>query len=337
MIDWRSVNVSSSSASALLLSLLLCAGCPPAAVSVRPYPAPTAPELLAQLQRSRAQIQTLRAYAKADYMDRGQRVKIDLALLAERPQKLRLAGENSLTGPLLTVATDGNEFHLLDVRENRFLRGQVNPCNMSRILGLTLHPSQLIEVLMGGTPLLPDASESNVSWDPREGGRDVLTLRNARGISEVLRFSRLPSPSTGSGVAAIQSPGIWDLREAEGKNAMGTIIWRLRHEDFSWQRIQAPGSADSAGPQVADATAGSVRVPSVTYLEDPPRKSDVRLRWREREWNIAIDAKLFQLDAPEGIPVEPDTCSLPPASPTPAPSPAPSPAPTRDRPEVSPP
>jgi hypothetical protein len=51
----------------------------------------------------------------------------------------------------------------------------------------------------------------------------------------------------------------------------------------------------------------------VTYLEDPPRKSDVRLRWREREWNPGIESGLFRLDAPAGVPVEPDTCSMAPS------------------------
>ncbi len=258
---------------------------------------------MAQLQRGRQQTQTLRARAKADYMDRGQRIKIDLAMLAQRPGQLRLAGENSLTGPLLTVATDGSEFHLLDVRENRFLRGQVNPCNMSRILGLSFHPSQLVEVLMGGTPLLPDATETEVSWDPREGGRDVLTLRDPRGVSEVIRFQLLPSPA-----GPLPPARVWDVREAEGKNAMGTVVWRLRHEDFAWHSLKpdAEGGQASAG----DAS-GSLRLPAVTYLEDPPRKADVRLRWREREWNPALEPSLFRLEAPVGVPVEPDTCRLP--------------------------
>ena len=315
------MKVSLVTRSGLLLSLLLATGCPPPAVSVRPYPAPTAQDLLAQLQRSRDQTRTLRARAKADYMDRGQRVKIDLSMLAERPQRLRLAGENSLMGPLLTVATDGSEFYLLDVRENRFLRGQVNPCNMSRILGLTFHPSQLVEVLMGGTPILTEATDRQVSWDPREGGRDVLELRDARGVTEIIRFQRLPGPA-GSPLSSA-GPAIWDVREAEGRNAMGTVVWRLRHEDFSWQRLQAEGDSDTAA-----GSSGSLRLPSVTYLEDPPRKSDVRLRWREREWNQAIDAKLFHLDPPAGIPVEPDTCSLSPAAAVPSPVASP------DQPEV---
>ena len=115
---------SSLSGGGLLLFVLGSAGCPPAAAGAA-YAAPTAAELVAQLGRAGSAAVAARR-AKADYMDRGQRIKIDLALLVQRPQKLRMAGENSLTGPLLTVATDGQEFHLLDVREGRFLRGQVN-------------------------------------------------------------------------------------------------------------------------------------------------------------------------------------------------------------------
>lgn len=291
--------------------LLLCAtGCPPAAVQVRPYAAPTVEELSAQLGPERAALRTLRARAKADYMDRGQRIKIDLALLVERPERLRIAGENSLTGPLLTVATDGREFHLLDVRENRFLRGQVNPCNMSRILGLSFHPSQLVEVLMGGTPLLPLPTSREVSWDPRGGGRDVLTLRDDRGVSETIYFQLVPSPAAGP-VAAVSRA--WDVVEAEGRDPRGNVVWRLRHEGYE---VQALGGEESTPATAAASPArpASLRMPSVTYLEDPPRKSDVRLRWREREWNPSIEPGLFRLDAPAGVPVEPDTCSLGPGA-----------------------
>ncbi len=297
---------SSLSGGGLLLFVLGSAGCPPAAVQVRPYAAPTAAELVAQLSVGRDQLQSLRARAKADYMDRGQRIKIDLALLVQRPQKLRLAGENSLTGPLLTVATDGQDFHLLDVREGRFLRGQVNPCNMSRILGLSFHPSQLVEVLMGGTPLLPQPTGSEVSWDPRSGGRDVLTLRDERGLSEVIYFQLVPT-APGSPTPS----RAWDVVEAEGRDPRGTVVFRLRHEGYEWQKLEG-GEGSNATPATV-----SLRLPSVTYLEDPPRKSDVRLRWREREWNPRIEPDLFHLDAPAGVPVEPDTCSLP-AGATPA-------------------
>lgn len=243
-------------------------------------------------------------------MDRGQRIKIDLALLVERPGRLRLAGENSLTGPLLTVATDGQEFYLLDVRENRFLHGQVNPCNMSRILGLSFHPSQLVEVLMGGTPVLPQPSSREVSWDPRGGGRDVLTLRDDRGVTETIYFQLVPSAAGALPAAAARA---WDVVEAEGRDPRGTVVWRLRHEGYEWQKLGGEEGAAPSETTTAGAGPSSLRLPSVTYLEDPPRKSDVRLRWREREWNPSIEPGLFRLDAPAGVPVEPDTCSMAPS------------------------
>lgn len=214
-------------------------------------------------------------------------MKVDIALIATRPERLRLSAENSLTGPLVTLATDGVHFQLLDVRANRFEAGAVSACNMARILGVALHPSQVIEVLLGGVPLLPTVATSEVSWDGRDGGRERLTLRDARGVSEVIY---LQAQSQGS-------EKHWDVREAEGRDEKGATVWRLRHEGFS--------------PESLGTTQATVRMPAITYIEDPPHKSDLRLRWRERELNPEIEPGLFRLDAPPGIPTEPDACASP--------------------------
>ena len=144
---------------------------------------------------------------------------------------------------------------------------------MSRILGLSFHPSQLVEVLMGGTPLLPQPTGSEVSWDPRSGGRDVLTLRDERGLSEVIW---LPAGADRSWLAHAQS----GLGYRRGRGARSTRHGGLSaaSRGYEWQKLE--GGNNAATPATA-----SLRLPSVTYLEDPPRKSDVRLRWREREWN----------------------------------------------------
>jgi hypothetical protein len=79
---------------------------------------------------------------------------------------------------------------------------------------------------------------------------------------------------------------------------------------------ESDGKAGSAAAQGGR----TVRLPAVTYIEDPPHKSDVRLRWRERELNPNLEPGIFRLEAPAGIPTEPDLCSgVPPAA---APSPA---------------
>lgn len=255
---------------------------------VRPYPPPTAAELVAHVQKERAGLFALRARAKADVTSSEGSVKVDIAIVAARPQRLRLAGENSLTGPLLTLATDGEKFQLLDVRNNRFESGVVSPCNMSRILGVGLHPSQVIEVLLGGVPFLGNPTELAVSWDGRDGGREVLTLRNDLGQVEVI---------------ALQAEGrTWDIREAEGRDASGTTVWKLRHESFTGEPLS--GSSDDAKPG-----GPTVRLPKVTYIEDPPHKSNVRLRWREREMNPQVDPTIFTMAPPDGMSVSPDVCA----------------------------
>lgn len=270
-------------------SCWLLSGCPRPMVLVRPYPPPTAAELVAHVQKGRSGLFALRARAKADVSSREGSVKVDISIVAARPQRLRLAGENALTGPLLTLATDGEKFQLLDVRANRFESGLVSPCNMSRILGVGLHPSQVIEVLLGGVPFLANPTKMEVAWDGRDGGREVLTLRNDLGHVEVI---------------ALQAEGrTWDVREAEGRDGIGQTVWKLRHESFESEPLS--GSSDDAKP----ASGPTVRLPKVTHIEDPPHKSNVRLRWREREMNPQVDPEIFTMTAPDGMPISPDVCA----------------------------
>jgi hypothetical protein len=282
---------------AACLTATLLTGCPPPPlVAVRPYLAPSADELLRDIQTSQKPLRGLRARAKADVLGTDGRVKVDISLLAARPQLLRLAAENALTGPLLTLATNGESFALLDVRENRYHAGPVSACNMARILGVALHPRQVIEVLLGGVPLLPDAVGAEVGWAEGDGGREVLTLRGGDGLSQVIYLQRQEAASP-------SGRPHFDVREAEGRDASGQVVWRLRHEGFTDQPLgDRPGAA-------------TVRLPGISYIEDPPHHSDIRLRWRERELNPALPGGIFQLERPEGMAVEPDPCQVGAASP----------------------
>ena len=301
------------------LAVLLFTGCPKPLV-VRPYPPPVAAELLAALRHGHDSVLALRARAKADYLDGSAgRVKIDIGLVLAKPNRLRLSGESSLTGPLLTLVTDGQDFQLLDVRRNSFMAGRVNPCSMARLIRVALHPAEAVAVLVGGVPLFGDgeAATPKLDWSGKDGGREVLTLSDARGRTEVLWL--VPRPG---GTPAL--PSGWDVREAEGRDPGGQVVWRVRHEDFSEVPLTAEGGADPAKP------GRTVRLPAVTYIEDPPHKSDVRLRWRERELNPNLEPGLFHMDAPAGVPTEPDLCAdaAPPPDPAPPPPGAPAAAPS---------
>lgn len=304
-------------ASGLLAALLGLSGCPQPLIA-RPYAAPTPQVLLQRVLKQRDLVQSLRGRAKADYLaERGERVKVDISVVASRPASLRLAGESTFTGPLLTLATDGEDFQLLDVQRNRFMGGRVNPCNMARLIRVALHPREALDVLLGGAPLLGDAERVEVAWDGHDGGREVLTMTDPRRYALSVRLD-----------AAQQH---WDVREAELRDPRGQVLWRVRHEGF--QALGPDGEPRKEGAP-GDAAADAPRLPSVTYIEDPPNKADVRLRWREREVNPALEGGLFKLAAPPGVPTEPDVCQEPgaglgqglgqgdAAAPAPAPTPA---------------
>lgn len=263
-------------------ALVVLSGCPKP-LALRSYPPPSANELYQHVQKGQAALSAVRARAKADLAeDGGGRVKIDLGLLVQRPDRVRVAGENALAGPLMTLATDGQTFQLIDIRNGRFSTGRVNPCSMSRLLRVAMPPTAVVDVLLGGVPLLAEAELSpQVGWDGHDGGREVLTLRDGIGRTLILKL-QAAGPS-------------WDLREAEGRDPSGRAVWRVRHD----------GHSDVA---LVEGQPGSVRLPKFTQIEDLPHKSDVRLRWRERELNPTLEPELFRLEQPPGLPVDPDLC-----------------------------
>lgn len=258
-------------ASCALVAVVL-AGCPKPAV--RPYPPPTGEELLAALRARAEHFKTLRARAKIDYMAHGgDRARLKMNLLAERPDKLRVEADSPLGGALSTLTTDGTEFALLDVRNNRFLQGPAKACNVARLIQLAIPPADVVAVLMGGAPL--DGKVAGVSWNPHNGGREVLTLALPDGGREILELDA--------------GDKRWDLMRAERRDAAGTILWRV--SDDGWKDRD-----------------GGVRLPDVEDVEQPPRGVDVEIKFRSVEPNVALPDELFRLPPPEGITPEAADC-----------------------------
>jgi hypothetical protein len=255
---------------AALLVLVFVCGCPPPPVE-RPYPPPKAEELVQALEQRRAKLTSLRAEGRADEMGQGaERVKVTINVLVAHGGKLRLEAESPLGGAVATLVTDGAEFQFLDVRNNRFLTGKAEPCNVARLVGVELAPEQVMSVLSGSAPL--EGAPASVSWDSSKGGRDVLELKIPDGGSEKIWLSNK----------------VWDVVAAERFDAAGKTLWKLEHEDFQ----------DSGG----------FRLPKKTWVAQPPRKADVRIRWRDQEPNAAVKDGVFRLD-PGGLKAEPVSCN----------------------------
>ncbi len=284
------------------LLLLPLAGCPKP-VALRPYPLPSSSGLLAQVRQSQGRVQSLKLYGKADVPDdNGGRVKLDIAVAVQRPAKLRLSAESTLAGPLLTLATDGERYQLLDTQQNRYLSSVVTPCSMARLLRVSLPPTMLAEVLSGGVPLLAgDALQLESDWDQSEGGREVVRIRDGLGRKQVLYLQAQQQA---------QLPGterVFDVVQTELFGTDGKPFLRIRHQRFAVVEPASP-PAQAAPP---------IRLPKLSSIEDLVGKSEVKLRWKESEVNVPLAAELFYLAQPPGIPSDPDPCmaTVPSASP----------------------
>ena len=284
------------------LLLLPLAGCPKP-VALRPYPLPSSSGLLAQVRQSQGRVQSLKLYGKADVPDdNGGRVKLDIAVAVQRPAKLRLSAESTLAGPLLTLATDGERYQLLDTQQNRYLSSVVTPCSMARLLRVSLPPTMLAEVLSGGVPLLAgDALQLESDWDQSEGGREVVRIRDGLGRKQVLYLQAQQQA---------QLPGterVFDVVQTELFGTDGKPFLRIRHQRFAVVEPASP-PAQAAPP---------IRLPTLSSIEDLVGKSEVKLRWKESEVNVPLAAELFYLAQPPGIPSDPDPCmaTVPSASP----------------------
>lgn len=250
---------------------LLLAGCPKPAV--RPYPPPSAEELMTALRARAAHLKTMRATAKVDHMaNGGERVRIKMNLLVARGGKLRIEADSPLGGALATLTSDGTQFSLLDVRANRFMTGPAKACNVARLIRLSIAPDDVVAVLMGGAPL--DGTIKSSSWDPNNGGREVLTLSLPDGGEETLQLDGRNKT--------------WDLMRAERRDAAGKVLWRVTND--GWKDH------------------GDVRLPDVEDVEEPPHGADAEIKLKTVEPNIDIADDLFRLPAPQGVTPEPADC-----------------------------
>lgn len=258
----------------LIAASSLLAGCPAPRVA-RPYPPPTAAQLIAHLDELTHRAHTLRTEAKVDYFaERGERVKVSMVFLVEPPEHLRIEADSPLGGSVASLATDGTRLELLDVRSNRFLAGPAEPCNVARLIQVALRPADVVAVLMGSAPLPTEVRSSEVSWDGRDGGREVLTLHATDGSVATVRFDARDR--------------VWDVLSAERKGADGKLEWQLKNGDFG---VRA-----------------GLRLPGKAEIEQPARKADVRVRYDGREANVAAPEGIFQIEPPPGLPAEEIRC-----------------------------
>lgn len=262
---------------ALPALLLLSAACATKPVP-RPYEAKTAATVIAALQADAAKIKTLRAQARVEHDGPGlERVKLAVGLLAARGGKLRVEAESPVGGAIATLTADGQRFAMLDVRENRFLAGPAQACNVARLLQVALSPDEIVAVLLGGAPLDGADANAKLDWDAKRG---VEVLELQRPDKSRLRLSLRP----------IENGARFEIVRAEQLEPLGHVLYRVEHSDF-------------------EDRGNGIRSPQKTSVADLLRKKTLYIRYKEVEPNIDPPASGFTLTAPKGITAEEVTCN----------------------------
>jgi hypothetical protein len=151
---------------ALLLFLIALAGCPPR-VDVRSVPPPDATALLAEVDTVDAQVARLQSQGKARVDARGKKGNVQLFVAAAAPASVHLEVLDFFGKPSGILISDGQRFVMFASDVGVWQRGAASAENVSRVLPVSLPPEQLVVMLLGRAPRLPDPAPT-LAVDPEQ-------------------------------------------------------------------------------------------------------------------------------------------------------------------------
>ncbi len=236
----------------------------------------------------RAPARSLRAEARVDRRDETGRIRGTVLMMVERPARVRFDAMTQF-GPAAVLTSDGVEFALTDLRDDRYFVGP--PCaeNIERLLGLPLSGDEVALFLFGETPLIEAPSEDVVCQD----GHVTVTRRAEDGrtqilVLEVRRGDELLPPAEQH----------LRLRVSEVHATDGTLEWRVRYDDH--RVVEDPRDTEDPHRGVA--------MPFTIHFELPSRDIDTLVRFSSIDLNPSIPEDAFHQTPREGLAVEPVEC-----------------------------
>ncbi len=265
---------------AVLLALSLT-GCPGRPCPTYPFRDPTA--AVEHYRDLRRPARVLRAEARVDRRDAEGRIRGTVLMFIERPDRVRFDAMTQL-GPAAILTSDGEEFALTDLRDNRYLVGQTCPANIERLLGIRFSGEEVTRFLLGESPLI-EAERRDIRC---EGGSYLVTLHAADGSRQELVLAL-------RSLDADAAPEAQQLRlmRSEVFGPAGDTQWRVTYGDYQF----VPDPTDSATPQ------RGVVMPFTLRFEDPRRGTDTLVRFTDIDLNVEVPEGAFQQTPRPGLTV----------------------------------
>jgi hypothetical protein len=182
---------------------------------------------------------------------------LGMFVAAARPALLHLETLDFFGRPQAVLVCNGTRFALLNTQEGKFYEGPASPQNVSRFLPIVLPPEELVELLLGQVPRLPDAAPG-LELDRGKGAYRV-TLHAGSATQHLLidpRFHRVLQ----SDVAGVDS---YDATTSDFDEASPSAF---PHHIA----LKVPSAATALELQYKDVEVNEPVDPSLFTLERPP-------------------------------------------------------------------
>ncbi len=236
-------------------------------------------------------VERLRAHGSADHYGERGRIRGEVFVFVERPQRMRV-DTRAFGTTVSQLVTDGTRFTMADMRSGRFYTGPAESCVAAQLLGIPLESAEVVSVLAGGPPLYD--GDARIRWDD---GAYLLEVQGPAGRSERLRLAITETERLTAQPAA-QRP--WPTRallfDARGERA------ELTFEDYT--------------------EVDGVRFPRRVRVNMRRDNIDLQVRYRTVSLDPELPEDLYSTESPPGLTEVPVDCAeqrLPPATPEPAP------------------
>jgi hypothetical protein len=161
------------------LFLAVLSGCPRRPLDFGPRGEIRDPlELLSLTQAAEEQVVGVHGDGKARVEAPQGKGSVGLFLSANRPDLVHLESLDFFGKPQAMLVAAQGEFGLYQVEENRYYRGPATAANISRFLPVALPPEELVAVMLGQAPRIPDDTPE-LSVDSGERAYKVKLQRDA--------------------------------------------------------------------------------------------------------------------------------------------------------------
>ena len=237
-----------------------CAVVRPPVRMVAPAKLPSVAELQAALAKRREAVHSLRALAHMRYRDAEGSHSARQALVAARPDRVRVEVMTSFLGSVFVLTADDGILTAWNRQENTVYRGHASPENLWRYIHVDLPVTELVDIVLGTPPLRP-GPYTQVAFDPQLGAVRLWQQLSTGALVVWFSESELP--------VAVEERGI-----------DGQPLWRATFGEYS----------DVSGFQVATRIG----------LEAPMWHRSLEMNLNSIDVNPELDGSVFTLRIPPG-------------------------------------